>query len=141
MFSLPERGHHDFAQQGGAGEWRSVRLLGRAGCAHNLVGGDASLLARKLIAPARTSRSPENAVAHQRLEHRLKVSWGQTMATGQCLGRNGTTARVERDVDNGGNGQGAFVRQKGHDVSHAEKPVPKLVAPLFPSRARRTKTP
>src|SRR5262249_57249799 len=111
-----------------------------AGCAHNVVGSDASLLPRKLIAPARPSRSPENAVAHQRLQHRLEVSWRQTMATGQCLGRNGTTARVERDVDNGGNGQGAFVRQKRHDVSPAEKPVPKLVAPLFPSPAPRTTT-
>ena len=80
MLRLSQRGHYDFAEQGGVGNGLSIHLFGRPGCAHDIVGGDAALLARKLVTAARPSRSLKNAVAHQCLQHRLEMPRRQAMA-------------------------------------------------------------
>jgi hypothetical protein len=51
---------------------------------------------------------------HQCLQNRLEMPRRQAMTCRQRFGRDRASARVERDVDDSGNGQGAFVRQKGH---------------------------
>ncbi len=72
------------------------------------------LLAGELIASARTANAFENAVAHESLEHRLEMPRRQAMARSEGLGGDRTAARVEGDVDDGGDGQNAFARQEGH---------------------------
>ena len=93
MLGLSQCGHHHLAKQRGVGEWRSVDLLGCAGCAQNIVGGDAALLARQLVAAARPSCTLENAVPHQRLQHRLEMPRRQAMARRQCFSRDWPSAR------------------------------------------------
>ena len=53
-------------------------------------------------------------VPHQRLQHRLEMPWRQAVARRQGLGRDRTSARVERDIDDGGDRQNAFTGQKRH---------------------------
>ena len=89
----------------------AVDLVDRAGGAQDFVGGDAALLARELIAAARSAHASEDAVAHQRLQHRLEMARRQPMAGRQRLGGDRPATRIEGDVDDGGDGQDAFARQ------------------------------
>ena len=92
----------------------AVDLIGRAGGAQDVVGGDAPALAGELIATARPADAFENAVAHEGLENGLEMPRRQAMARGQGFGGDGATARIEGDVDDGGDGQNAFARQERH---------------------------
>src|SRR5262245_43726880 len=141
VLGLPQRRHHHLVEQHGAGERRAVHVVGRAGGTQNIVRRDAALLARELVAAARPARALEDAVAHQCLQHRLEMPRRQAMARRQRFGRDRPPARVERDVDDGGDGQGAFAGQKRHEIPQDWRNGAKLVRPSFSSRARRTKTP
>ena len=48
-----QRRHHHFVEQQRSAERRAVDLVGRAGRAQDIVGGDAALLAGKFVAAAR----------------------------------------------------------------------------------------
>src|SRR6266699_124452 len=92
----------------------------------------AALLARQLVAAARPSCTFENAVPHQRLQHRLEMPRRQAMARRQCFSRDWPSARVESDIADGGDSQGALARQQ-HNVPD-EKRVPKLSRAALPVR-------
>jgi hypothetical protein len=66
------RQHHALEQRSTA-DWRAVQLDGRAGGAQYIIGRDTARLACKLVAATRSARSFENAVTHQRLQHRLEM--------------------------------------------------------------------
>src|SRR5207302_10300179 len=86
------------------------------GGAQNIVRRDAALLAGELVAAARPARALEDAVAHQRLQHRLQMPRRQAVARRQRFGRDRPSARVKRDIDDGGDGQGAFALQERHEI-------------------------
>ena len=71
-------------------------------------------LARQFVAAARAADAFEDAVVHQRLQHRLEMARRQLVAGGQGLGRDRPPSAVERDVDDGGDGQKAFAGQQRH---------------------------
>src|SRR5215475_12029748 len=74
VLGLPERGDHHLAEQVRiADRHLLLSLLGAAGRAQDVVGGDAALLAGELVAAARAADAPEDAVAHQGLEHGLEM--------------------------------------------------------------------
>ena len=95
----------------------------RAGGAQDVVGGDPAPLARQFVAAARPADALEDAVAHQRLQHRLEMPWRQPVARRQRLSGNRPPARMERDVDDGGNGQNAFAGQKRHEKVWVREPA------------------
>src|SRR5262249_54289992 len=104
MLGLPQRWHYHPVEQSGVGVRRAIDFLRRSGCAHNIVGGNAALLARQLVAAARPTRAFENTVTDQRLQQRLEMPWRQPMAARQRLGGDWASSRVHRDVDDGGDG-------------------------------------
>ena len=69
------------------------------------------MLAGELIAAARPTHALEDAVANQRLQHRLQVSRRQPVPRGERLGGDRTPTRIDRDVDHGSDGKNAFARQ------------------------------
>ena len=93
---------------------RLARHLGAARGAHDVLGADVVLLARELIAAVRPADTAQDAVAHQRLQHRLEMARRQLVARGKRLGRNRAIARVHGDVDDGGECEDAFARNERH---------------------------
>ena len=73
------------------GQRRLVGVLDGAGGAQDVVGGDAPALARELVAAARPADAFEDAVAHQRLQHRLEMArrqaWRAASALAEPAGR------------------------------------------------------
>jgi hypothetical protein len=65
--SLLHRRHHDAVEQRRPRGRRSVRFVGRAGSAQYLIGRDAALRARKLVAAERPSSALEDTVPRHRL--------------------------------------------------------------------------
>src|SRR5207253_3928372 len=92
-------------------------VLDRAGRAQNVVGADAALVARQRVAPARPAYALEDAMPHQRLQHRLQMPRRQLMTGCQGLGRNRPGARMVGDINDGCNGENASTRQKRHGKS------------------------
>ena len=66
-----------------------VDLVGRAGRAQDVVGGDAALLAGEFIAAARSPDAFEDAVPHQRLQDGLEMARRQPVARRQGFGGHG----------------------------------------------------
>ena len=66
---------------------------------------------RQFVAAARSADALQNALADQRLQHRLEMPRRQMMTSGQCLSGNRTAPRIERDVDDGCDREDAFARQ------------------------------
>ena len=78
--------------------------LDRGRRAQDIVGAHPLAFAGQRIAAARAANSLEDAVANQRLQHRLQVPRRQSMPQCQRLGGNRTCMRLQRHVDDGGNG-------------------------------------
>ena len=95
----------------------AVDLVDRPGGTQDIVGRDAALLAGEFVTPARSPDAFENSVTHERLQDRLQMARRQPVARRQGFGCDRTAPRVERDVDDGGNGQNTFARQKRHGSS------------------------
>src|SRR5262245_38344827 len=82
----------------------------------------------------------EDAAAHQGLQHRLEMPRRQPMSGRQRLGRHRLVTRIDRDIDDRGDRQSAFARQKQHgpdpQLEHTARGALLLSrrAP-FPSRA------
>ncbi len=93
----------------------AVDLVRGAGGAQDLLGCYAAPLAREFVAAARAADALENAMTHQRLQHRLEMPRRKAVARRQGFGGDGPASRVERDVDDGGDRQNAFARQERHD--------------------------
>jgi hypothetical protein len=74
---LLHRWHHDAVEQRTLRDWRPVRFVGRVGGAQYLIGRDAALLARKLVAAERPSCALEDTVPRHRLEHWLEMPFWQ----------------------------------------------------------------
>ena len=87
LSACPNAGSTTSMSRIGFGNRGAVDLVGGAGRAQNIVGGDAALLARELIAAMRAADALENAVAHQRLQHRLEMPRRQAVAICQGLRR------------------------------------------------------
>ena len=109
-----QRGHHHFVEQQGSCDGYAVDLVDRPGGTQDIVGRDAALLAGEFITPARSPDAFENSVTHERLQDRLQMARRQPVARRQGFGCDRTAPRVERDVDDGGNGQNTFARQERH---------------------------
>ena len=72
------------------------------------------VLARELVAAVRSAHAAQDAVAHQRLQHRFEMARRKLMARRQRLGRNRPAAGVDRHVDHGGNGENALAGHQRH---------------------------
>ena len=74
---------------------RGVSPLGvvdRAGGAQDFGGGDALALARELVAAARAAHAPEDALVHQRLQHRLEMARRQAVTRRELARETGARA-------------------------------------------------
>ena len=112
-----QRRHHHFVEQQGFCERYTVDLVDRTGGAQDVVGRDAALLAGEFVAAARSPDAFEYPVPHERLQDRLQMARRQPVARRQGFGCHRSAPRVERDVDDGGNGQNTFARQERHGAS------------------------
>jgi hypothetical protein len=80
---------------------------------HDLTRGDAPALTRQLIAASRPAHPLEDFGVNQPLEQCLQMAWGQFMTLSQDFGANRRRARMQRDIDNGGNSENAPL---SHDI-------------------------
>ena len=138
---LPTRAGDHFAEQGGVGERLSIHLFGRPGCAHDIVGGDAALLARKLV----TARGPRVP---------LRMPWRTSACSTGSRCRGGSRWRVASALAATGRpralsamsmtaamAKAPLCGRRGIDVPQARNGCQEWIRSLFPSRARRPKTP
>ena len=72
LLGLRQCRHDHLAEQRRPRSSGSPHLLDRTGGAQDIVGGECDLLARELIAAARPAHALEDAVPHERLQHRLQ---------------------------------------------------------------------
>ena len=72
-------------------------------------------LARELVAAARAADAFQNAVAHQRLQHRLEMARRQAMPGRERLGGNRTACGLQCHVDDGRNRKDTFAREQRHE--------------------------
>jgi len=98
-------------QQRRAVDRHIVGFFDSAGRPQNVVGGDAALLARELIAAARPADAFEDAMPHQGLKDRLKMARRQAMTMCKRFGSDRPSPRVQRNVDDSRDSQDAFARQ------------------------------
>src|SRR5262245_47083972 len=73
ILRLRQGRHYDLAEQQRIRRRNAVELLVGADGAQDVLGGDAALLSRQFITATRPSNTFEDAVAHQRLQHRLEM--------------------------------------------------------------------
>ena len=59
-----------------------VFLIDRSGRAQDIVGRHMPAITGKFIAASRSANAVQNSASHQCLQHRLKMSWWQTMTRG-----------------------------------------------------------
>ncbi len=100
-----------FASRVELGDRRVVVVFDGPGGAQDLVGADAFLVARKLVAAAWPAHAAQDSLAHQRLQNRFEMAWRQTMPVCKRLRRHRPATSVHGDVEDGGNGQDALARQ------------------------------
>ena len=65
---------------------------------------------RQLVAAPRSAHALEDLGVDQALEQRLQMAGGQLMTRSQSFGRNRSLGAVQRDIDNGGDGENAASR-------------------------------
>src|SRR5262249_45890425 len=82
--------------------------------ARSIVGSDAVLLSGQFITTIRPANAFKDVVAHQRLQHLFEMSRRQPKSPRQRLSLYRLVTRIERDIDDRGDRQNAFARQKVH---------------------------
>src|SRR6202042_985428 len=91
-----------------------IRCAQRHRGAYDLAHGDPPVLARQLIAASRPAHALEDLGVDQALEQCLQGTRGQFVTRSQSFGRNRRRARMQRDIDYGGDSKNAPSRQQGH---------------------------
>jgi hypothetical protein len=71
---------------------------------------------REFVAAARTADAFQNAFAHQRPQHRLKVARRQAVPRRQGFRCNRMSVRLQRDVDDRCNGEDSFSGEQWHEL-------------------------
>src|SRR4029077_13007300 len=79
-----------------------------AGGAQDVGDADALSLARELIAAVRAADAEKDALVHQRLQHRFEMPRREVVTRGELSRGNGAYARVQRNIDNSGDGEQAL---------------------------------
>ena len=88
-----------------------VVIFDRAGRAQDLVGGDIALVARELVAAARSAHAAQDSLAHERLQNRFEMARRKTMPARKRFGSHRLATRIHGDVQDSGNGKDALARQ------------------------------
>jgi hypothetical protein len=117
-FGFGQRGSDDFIYQRGVGLQR-IDLVHSGCCPQDIVSRNAIAFPSELVAAMRAPNSPQDAIAHQCLQHRLEVSRWQPVAGGQCLSRHRARAGIYCNVDDRSNCQDALSGHQSHFTNHS----------------------
>ncbi len=90
--------------------------------AHDVAGGEAAALAGEFVATARSARSFEDSVSHERLKHWFEMPRRQFVPGRERLGGDWLRPGVERDIRHRRDGEERTPRQKVH-VRSRKRPV------------------
>ncbi len=112
---LASAGKHHFFQEIGAADTHLAVFIDRSGGAQDIDGGYTAPLARQLVAAARAADAFEDAVADERLQHRLEMAWRQAVPGRQRLGGYRAAAALKRHVDHSSNRKDSFAREQRHE--------------------------
>src|SRR5262245_10573896 len=110
--------HHHLVEQRRIGHRNAVEILLDGG-AQDVAGSNAVLLSRQFITTMRPANTFEDAVASQGLQYRLEMPRRPPKSPRQRLSRYRLVTRIERDIDDRGDRQNAFGRQKLHGQSRS----------------------
>jgi len=87
--------------------WQVVLAGGRHGGSYDVGGGDAPPLAGQFVPAAWTTYPFQDSLPHERLQHGFEVPGRQVVPGRQMLGGDRQRARMQRHVDDGGDGEQA----------------------------------
>ena len=94
-FGFGQRGPDDFIYQRGV-ELERIDLIHSGCCTQDIDGRDAVAFASQLVAAMRAPNSPQDAIAHQRLQHRLEVARWQPAGRARAFIATSMTAAIAR---------------------------------------------
>src|SRR5262245_51418424 len=86
----------------------------------NIVDRDVAALTCQFVSAMWAAHAFEDAVTHQRLQHRVKLTRQKGVSGRQCLGRHWAALGIMCDIDNRSDGKDALARHKKHEPFHSE---------------------
>ena len=104
--------------------------------AHDFADRDPAAFARQFVAAARSAHALEDLGVDKALQQRFQMAGRQLVARRKRLGRDRRRTRMQRDVDNGGDGEQTASRQQVHFIP---PPIERPVDPNPLGRARVVK--